>query len=71
MSEKDLALRLDVPIGNNEAVILSKYYNETAISLTKIISDLGIIASSVSSASTELSAVMIQSEANIKKKTRK
>ncbi|HAS6935450.1 methyl-accepting chemotaxis protein [Vibrio vulnificus] len=66
MSEKDLALRLDVPNGNNEAVILSKYYNETAISLTKIISDLGIIASSVSSASTELSAVMVQSEANIK-----
>ncbi|HAS6410143.1 TPA: methyl-accepting chemotaxis protein, partial [Vibrio vulnificus] len=66
MSEKDLALRLDVPVGNNEAVTLSKYYNETAISLTKIISDLGTIASSVSSASTELSAVMIQSEANIK-----
>ncbi|EGR0593201.1 methyl-accepting chemotaxis protein [Vibrio cholerae] len=69
LSEKDLSQRLEISTGRNEVVQLSHYYNITVESLTKIMSELNNISNNVAFSAAELSAVMVQSEENIKEQS--
>ncbi len=63
-SQGDLSLRLDDIKGKNEVVILSYYCNQAIDNIRDTFGELTNIATSVASASVELSSVMTQSEAN-------
>ncbi|GAL19829.1 methyl-accepting chemotaxis protein [Vibrio maritimus] len=63
-SQGDLSLRLEDIKGKNEVVILSYYCNQAIDNIRDTFGELTNIATSVASASVELSSVMTQSEAN-------
>lgn len=63
-SQGDLSLKLPDVEGKNEIAVLSLYYNKTVDNIRETVGELTSIATSVASASVELSSVMTQSEAN-------
>ncbi|ELV8624633.1 methyl-accepting chemotaxis protein [Vibrio cidicii] len=69
MAKGDLTVTLPKQDGNNEMIVLAGYFNQTVANFREVVKDLSTIASSVASASSELSAVMVQADANSKEES--